>query len=337
MLLLLLWHPTVLSRMNTLSKLGHLGEEIFSRIFWGSLEEHLSIPLITQLHFRQGEEALHHGIAVTRIPKILQPCVSRPTNWFQVFPRFCDFAEVICLVQLHLQLCHGFVGLLQLHDIYAPVCHMLCQLRILDHVILIRGVGVDISPAGSDCSKLHRQWIEPAGLIVVLQGCPGTPSAIKILPTTTNVPGREVEPEVFRHAALFALPCGGVWGDALSVIQLNQRLCILTLSDLLSGFPCVHISLSCSSLVLNYSLNNQVQTLWQVIIRVIQGFSSCTIRGRNDQLVGLLSFPLLVISEESALRTQCKGSRRFLLGLFPFLHYSCHLLKFLQEVKCRFG
>mmetsp|Transcript_38721 Transcript_38721/g.111916 ORF Transcript_38721/g.111916 Transcript_38721/m.111916 type:complete len:311 (-) Transcript_38721:606-1538(-) len=184
-------------RVQGVCQLGHLGDEVRGRLrrrFRADLEVRVQISL---LGLRQGEQQLHHGVHVARVAEVPQADDAGAPEALQALAVLADRVPVAVQVQVQVQLGHGLVRFLHLHHVDAPMLEVLGEEGVLDHVVLIRRVGVHISTLSGDRPQLHDQGekipLRPL-FVKVVEGTIATACAIKELPPAADVAVGEIEP-----------------------------------------------------------------------------------------------------------------------------------------------
>mmetsp|Transcript_25412 Transcript_25412/g.73287 ORF Transcript_25412/g.73287 Transcript_25412/m.73287 type:complete len:604 (+) Transcript_25412:726-2537(+) len=198
---------------------------------------------VAAAHLGQREQQLDRRVHVAGVPQVLEADQAGTAQPLQgLVARLTDAAPVVVHVQINLHLCERLVGLLHLHRVNAPVLEMPRQVGVLDHVVLVGGVGVDVGALRRDRPELHdeREEVAPLLLLVeVVQRPVAAAGAVPEAPATADVAVRQIQPEVLRVPALLALPVLGVRADLPRGRQLHQVLEVLRLAELVVRLPAV--------------------------------------------------------------------------------------------------
>mmetsp|Transcript_31504 Transcript_31504/g.91106 ORF Transcript_31504/g.91106 Transcript_31504/m.91106 type:complete len:254 (-) Transcript_31504:562-1323(-) len=212
--------------------LGDLRDDILRRLCRsGSPDLHVAVSIALP-GLRERHQQLHGRVQVARVTEVLQTDEPRTSQPDQVLAGFADPTEVITQVEIDLHLRQGLVGLLHLHGVDAPMLQVLRQERILDHVVLVRRIGVDVRALGSDRAELDDQRVEITfGLLLleVVHGSVAPTRTVEELSTSTDEAIRQIEPQVLRVPADRALPILRIRADFLVGRDLNQVFEVLGL------------------------------------------------------------------------------------------------------------
>mmetsp|Transcript_30560 Transcript_30560/g.98451 ORF Transcript_30560/g.98451 Transcript_30560/m.98451 type:complete len:242 (-) Transcript_30560:126-851(-) len=141
------------------------------------------------------------------------------------------------------------------------------------------------------------------------------PCSIHLSTSRADVPIGEVQPQVLRHSGFFALPCLGVGGDLLAVVDLDQAVCVL--GDLSLVLPGHHLRFVLREVTcLKDAVHNHGDQFGQLLVGKGNQYP---FREQREE-VGLLVLKLLLVDLESSLHSDGHLGRGLrilsLLGLF---------------------